>query len=157
MSATTILSAVSLLFAAVAAWGAWMTVRLTYQIRYEDDLRRVLGALIDIMHFAIALEELPEGLTRIDLQDRFREAQADLERALALGVSVKGSFGAAACGELQGLLYNLRMAEPICERRKTIDDADRARFLLTNAPPPKLMPTWWRRLVYRVHRTTGAG
>jgi hypothetical protein len=155
VSVTTITSAVGLLFAAVAAWGAWKTVRLTYQIRYEDDLRRLLGGLVSIEHAARELERSPGP--RFDLQDKFRDGQAELERALALGVSVKGTFGAAVSGELQRLLDSLKVAEPLRERQETIADADHARFLLTNAPPPKLMPTWWRRLVYRAHRTTRDG
>jgi hypothetical protein len=48
MDATTTISAIGVLFAAVAAGAALKTVRLTRQIQREADIRRVLAALITI-------------------------------------------------------------------------------------------------------------
>ena len=147
MDATTIIAAIGLIFAAIAAWSAWRTVRLTFQIQHEADLRRLIGALISIKYVA----EPPGVLTKLEVQDRYREALAELDRALALAVSVKGTW-AAGGEELQPLLDNLKEADPINQRPKIATDAERARLLLSSQPPPKLMPKWWRRLVYRTAR-----
>lgn len=154
MDATTIISAIGLAFAAVAAWGAWMTVRLTLQIQREANLRRVLGAVVSMEHAAEAIARVSPNWVREELRDWFRQAQADLDLALVLGVSVKGTWGGSDSGELQGLLDKLRTADPLAasETQATIADADRVRLLLTTQPPPKLMPKWWRRLVLRSYR-----
>jgi hypothetical protein len=144
MDATTIVSAVGVAFAAIAAGAALKTVRLTRQIQHEADLRRVLGALISLSDAAGALHKLGPDVTRLELQDRFREGQA-----LALSVSVEGTWAFEAIDELDTLIDRLLAAEPTRAQLQIINDAERARDLLSSQPPPKLipMPMWWRRAV----------
>jgi hypothetical protein len=138
------------LFAAIAAGAALKNVRLTRQIQREADLRRVLAALINMSDAAMALRNLSFGDPVSQVQDRFRAGQAELRRALALSVSVEGTWGFEAIDELHMLIDRLLAAEPThSDQLQTINDAERARELLSSQPPPKLiqMPMWWRRAV----------
>jgi hypothetical protein len=149
MDATTIISAVGVLFAAIAAGAALKTVRLTRQIQREADVRRALTALINISDAATALHTLSSGDPVSQLHDRFREGQAELRRAFALSVSLEGTWALEAIDELETLIDRLLTAEPTRDQLQIITDAERARELLSSRPPPKLiqMPIWWRRAV----------
>ena len=73
---TLAIAVVGVMFAAVAAWGAVMTVQLTRRMQVEAALTRVLEALLSVKYAAMALEDAPpqsEGLVR------FRDAQQDLD------------------------------------------------------------------------------
>ncbi len=152
VSVDTVISTAGLLFAAIAAWSSCRTVQLTWELQREADLRSLLEALVSIKHSAGAIVEAPVGTTRPELEDRFRDAQAQLDRSLRMGVTIRGT-SAANTDELEDILVALRTAEP----RRTdllmaIVNTEHALTLLTTQPPPPLMPKWWRRLIYRLSK-----
>jgi hypothetical protein len=124
-------SIIGLVFGAIAAWCAWRTVRLTRQIQRDADLRRLIGALVSIK----AVAEIPSGFTKVEVEVLFHEAQAELDRALALRLPLKGTFVAGG-EDLQRLLRRLSAADPIRERQQIAADTERAFQLVTGRAFP---------------------
>lgn len=124
-TAGTVISAAGLLFAAIAAGGAWMTVRLTRQIRREDDIRRLTDALVGIEHVAEEIKRVGTASARFNLQDRFRAAVYQLDRAM----KVSGKT-VLADGEVHDSIERLRMAAWSDDHETTIENARRAEQML---------------------------
>jgi len=147
----TVLSVLGLLFAAIAAVGAWMTVRVTLQVQQEAKLRRVIDALISVEHAAKDLERLPAAVNlrlKADREDRLRLAQTELMRAGALPfvgtIPIESGDRATAFSELTGLLNSLTAVDiDIVQHPAEVSaNANRAAVILTSRPESKSKSKW---------------
>lgn len=73
-----------LFFAAVAAWGAMQSTRLTRQIGDEADRRRLVEALVGVQWAADALRTRPNSWLAVDVTTRFSCAQEEVARARSI-------------------------------------------------------------------------
>ncbi len=126
--------AVGLAFAAIAAAASLRTVQLMIQLHREAELRRLRDALIGLREVARTIHELQQRqLIRAELDDQFRDARAELERALIL-TPVDPS--------LQRLFDSLLEAEPGVQPFITATNAQTALSRLTSdrLPSPSGCP-----------------
>jgi len=136
VSATTILSAIGLFFAAVAAWGAWQTVRLTRQMRREEGHRRLVAALLEVQH---AAEDLTVRPTDLERQDRFREAQRELTREGVMGIATSAS--SEDLRRMPRLLASLTAPDAQQQPGQVAENAKAVVVAVTSKPEP----TKWQR------------
>lgn len=138
--ATVIISVIGLLFAAVAAWGAVTTVRLTREMQTEANVSRLLEALMDVEHGVASRTALPEGLG----DEILRNAQRELMRAVVLPW-VAPLISDKASEQIEYVIN----AQP--GDREAWHAASLARMYLSTRPPPKLMPRWYLWIVDRLY------
>jgi len=149
---TVTVSALGLLFAAIAAWKAAEAVSVTREIQREANTRRVLDALTSIIHAALALERAAddEESVRPERREQFQAAQLELMRAGSLPFIISGPEGDIS--ELPRLLSSLTAYDNDIWTRpqEAIDAAARAAELFRFRPPPK--PKWSRRVMDLVRK-----
>jgi hypothetical protein len=73
-----IVSAIGLLFAAIAAWGAVSTVQLTRQMQWDAAQSKLVEALVSTKYAALALDQSPNNPEALP---RFRASQQGLDKA----------------------------------------------------------------------------
>jgi hypothetical protein len=127
--ATVAISALGTLFAAIAAWGAVMTVRLTREMMGEANISRVIEALISIEHAVASRPQLPEHVA----DEMFLNAQRELVRVAVL--PWVADMIDDATSELIEKVINADLGD-----RQAWDDASVARSRISTQPPPKRMP-----------------
>jgi hypothetical protein len=141
VDATTIISAVGLFFAAVAAWGAWMTVRLTRQLQSDARRRRAIEAVLGVQY---AAEDLRDHPMSAEKKERFVDAQRELERA-----GIQSFVGIGTIEELRalpGLFGTLTGNDAMIEPGNVAENAKRVLRNLPGKPTPTRMQRFWSKI-----------
>jgi hypothetical protein len=147
VGATTIISAVGLVFAAAAAWAAWMTVRMMRHMRREENLRRMIDVVLSVEH---AAEDLDADESNPVRQEQFRAARRGLFHAGALPFMASASF--TDLQELGALLDSLT-ADDAHERPAIVAaNARQVAVILSASPPPTRMQRWSVNLQWSLRR-----
>ena len=136
--ATVIIAAIGLFFAAVAAVAAWETVQDTRIMRWEANLSRVLEALTAIRRAARDMDpaHTNPNLSQWELQQRLKDGQQELDRALAFPRVLTDSR------EANDLLELLRTQDLVGNWARTDAYAMGATDLLSKQRPPQKLPGW---------------
>jgi hypothetical protein len=136
---TLIFSVIGLIFAALAAWAALATVVLTRESVRAAEHRRIFEA-VAAMNDAARL--LVEARTEQWRRERFRDAQLEVQRAVAIP-----PYPLTPAGPVLAALWDPTAVE---DPDRALKDAKDARWrLATEAWPQDKLP-WYLRALYRL-------